>query len=318
MKKTKLLIFSTLLFGFCFTGMALEKFVVALDWYINPDHGPMLVAKSLGYYKKHGLDVKFISPTETAEPSQLVAAGKADVAITYEPMLIAQIAGGMPLKGIGVLIDHVLCCVATLKSSGISKMADFKGKKVGYSNDGTGNTILKAMLKYNGVTYNEILPINLQMNLSQALLSKRVDAVYGMMKNVEPIQLEQMGVKTNLFYPEDNGVPTYSELMFAAKDLKKDDEKIKKFLNGVRDGVVYLKKYPQKSWELVAKDFKESLAMTPDMAKTNHEIWNATIKYFADHPEKIDMKRFYRLAKFLYKHGTINKTAYDKILKIKD
>jgi len=314
MRKAKLFIFLSLIFGAGLTGMALEKFVVALDWYINPDHGPMLVAKSQGYYKKHGVDVTFIAPTQTAEPSQLVAVGKADIAVTYEPMLIAQIAGGMPLKGVGVLVDHTLCCVATLKNSGISKISDFKGKKVGYSNDGTDNTILKTMLEYNGVKPSEVSLINIQMNLSQALLSHKVDAVYGMMRNVEPVQLDQMGIKTNLFYPEDNGVPMYSELMFAAKISKSSEDSIKKFLNGVKDGSAYLKKYPQKSWELVAKDFKDSIAMTPKMTKTNHEIWNATVKYFAVDPEIINIKRFDTFAKFLYDKGTIKKAAYDKMV----
>ena len=291
-----------------------SKLTVALDWYINPDHGPLLVAQAMGYFKENGINVSFITPTETSASSQLVCAGKADVALVYEPQLIAQLAGGMPLECAGTLVNKILCCVAVLKDSDIQKLSDLKNKTIGYASDGTGNAILGAMLESNNVKLSDVKLVNLQMNLSQALLSKRVNAVYGMMRNIEPVQLENKGVDTRLFYPEDNGVPMYSELLFAVKKTHTKDKKIISFLKGLKLGMDYINKNPEKSWKLIADKYKKSLAMTSKMEKINHEIWNDTIKYFAPDPEVFNKKQFDVFAEFLCKKGTISKNALDKML----
>ena len=36
---------------------AAEKFTILLDWFVNPDHGPLFVAKERGYFKAAGLVV---------------------------------------------------------------------------------------------------------------------------------------------------------------------------------------------------------------------------------------------------------------------
>jgi putative hydroxymethylpyrimidine transport system substrate-binding protein len=298
-----------------------SKVTVALDWYINPDHGPLLVAQAMGYFKENGVNISFITPTETSAPSQLVCAGNADVALVYEPQFIAQLAGGMPLDCAGTLINKILCCVAVLKDSDMQKLFDLKGKTIGYSSDGTDHAILGAMLEYSGlfnssygVKLKQVNLVNLQMNLSQALLSKRVSAVYGMMRNVEPIQLEQQGVETKLFYPEDYGVPMYSELLFVVKKTHAKDEKIINFLKSVKQGVDYINRNSEKSWNLIAGKFRDSLAMTPKMRRINHDIWNATIKYFAPNPEVFNKKQFNVFARFLCKKGTISEDAMNQML----
>ena len=291
-----------------------NRVIVALDWYINPDHGPLLVAQTLGYFNDCGINVSFITPTETSAPSQLLCAGKADVALVYEPQYIAQIAGGMPIECAGTLINKILCCVTVLKDSGINSLSRLKNKLVGYSSDGTGNAILGAMFEYNGLNLDQVSLINLQMNLSQALLSKRVDAVYGMMRNVEPVQLKEEGVDTVLFYPEDNGVPMYSELLFAVRISQAESVKIKKFLNALEKAVVYINRNPQKAWNQIVEKYRESLAMTDKMKRTNRLIWDATIKYFALKPEVFNKEQFNRFAEFLCKKGTISKLALDKML----
>ncbi len=291
-----------------------KKVTVALDWYINPDHGPLLAAQAMGYFKENGIEVSFITPTETSAPSQLVCAEKADVALVYEPQLIAQLAGGMPLDCAGTLINKILCCVSVLKDSKIQNLFDLKNETIGYASDGTGHAILGTMLDYNGVKLSEVNLVNIQMNLSQALLSKRVNATYGMMRNVEPIQLAQQGVDTRLFYPEDNGVPMYSELLFAVRKTHTEDRKILNFLKSVKQGVDYINKNPEKSWKIIAVKYRESLAMTPKMESINYDIWKATIIYFAANPEVFNKKQFNSFAKFLCKKGTISKSALEKML----
>jgi putative hydroxymethylpyrimidine transport system substrate-binding protein len=57
-----------------------------LDWYINPDHAPIMVAEQIGAFKAQGLDVKIVPPSDP-RCLRMVAARQADLAITYQPQV---------------------------------------------------------------------------------------------------------------------------------------------------------------------------------------------------------------------------------------
>ena len=104
-----------------------------LDWFVNPDHAPLVIAKEAGYFERAGLDVDLIAPADPSAPPRLVAAGQADIAITYQPDLMLQVNEGLPLVRFGTLIETPLNCLIVLKDGPVKTLADLKGKKVGYS-----------------------------------------------------------------------------------------------------------------------------------------------------------------------------------------
>src|SRR5687768_7845114 len=59
---------------------AAEKMTVLLDWFVNPDHAPLIVAKEKGFFEKHGLEVELVEPADPNLPPKLVAAGQGDIA----------------------------------------------------------------------------------------------------------------------------------------------------------------------------------------------------------------------------------------------
>ena len=61
---------------------AADKLSIMLDWFVNPDHGPIIVAKQKGYFTDAGLDVEIIAPADPSDPPKMVAAGKVDLAVT--------------------------------------------------------------------------------------------------------------------------------------------------------------------------------------------------------------------------------------------
>ncbi|MFT5656853.1 MAG: putative hydroxymethylpyrimidine transport system substrate-binding protein [Gammaproteobacteria bacterium] len=83
---------------------AADKMTLILDWFINPDHGPIIIAQQNGYFAEQDLEVEVIPPTDPADPPNLVAAGKADLAISYQPQLHMQIHAGLPLIRVGTLV----------------------------------------------------------------------------------------------------------------------------------------------------------------------------------------------------------------------
>ena len=94
--------------------VAAEPFTVLLDWFVNPDHAPLFVALEKGYFAEAGLEVKMIAPADPNDPPKLVAAGQADIAISYQPQLHMHVAQGLPLVRIGTLVATPLNSLVVL------------------------------------------------------------------------------------------------------------------------------------------------------------------------------------------------------------
>lgn len=285
---------------FCTTAYAANKpLIVVLDWFVNPNHAPLFVAQQQGFFKQQGLDVKFIPPADPNDPPKLVAAGKADLAIDYQPQLVLQVTQGLPLTRIATLINTPLNCLAVKADSNIHNIKDLKNKKIGYSTDALGDAMLAAMLKNNDLTTKDVQLVSVHYDLVQALLTNNVDAVTGVMRNFEPIEMELAKHPARLFYPEQNGMPSYDELIIVANKNNLNDPRLPKFIKALTLGVDYLEKHPEESWQVFAKNHPE---LNNDL---NHRAWLATLPYFALSPAKLDKARYENLALFLQRQGLI-------------
>ena len=110
--------FLTMFSLFCLFGgqaFANDKMTVLLDWFVNPDHGPLIIAQENGYFADVGLEVDIVAPADPSAPPKLVAAGQADIAISYQPQLHLQIAEGLPLVRVGTLVATPLNCLLALE-----------------------------------------------------------------------------------------------------------------------------------------------------------------------------------------------------------
>jgi putative hydroxymethylpyrimidine transport system substrate-binding protein len=276
-----------------------DKLIVLMDWFINPDHAPLFIAQQQGFFKQQHLDVELIGPADPSDPPKLVAAGKADIAITYQPQFMLQVDNGLPLVMIGTLIDSPLNCLVVLQNSHIKSLADLKGKRIGYSNSGMNNAALKMMLANHGVAFADVQAINVHYDLTQALLSGKVDAVTGIMRNFEVLQMQLVGHPATAFYPEQNGLPVYSELIFIARKKNQPDARIARFLLAVNQGLRYLRAHPESSWQSFAKAYPEL------DNELNHKAWAATLPYFANDTMQFNAQDFLRFAAFLQQNGVI-------------
>ncbi|MDD7911932.1 MULTISPECIES: ABC transporter substrate-binding protein [Pseudovibrio] len=281
---------------------AKEKLTVLMDWFANPDHAPLAVAQTRGFFEAHGLEVELIEPADPAMPPKLVAAGQGDIAISYQPVLHAQIDEGMPLSRIGTLVATPLNTLIVLKDGPIKTLEDLKGKRVGYSVSGFEDAMLGAMLKQAGLTIEDIELINVNFSLSPSLLAGQVDAIIGGYRNFELNQLEIKGSAGLAFYPEENGVPAYDELILVAHKDKVDDPRYAKFMAALEDATVYLINHPQDSWQAF-------LELYPNLDdELNRRAWGDTLPRFAKRPAALDEGRYERFANFMLEAGLI-KTA---------
>lgn len=154
----------------CGQASANEKLTTVLDWYINPDHAPIMVAEQIGAFRDAGLDVNIIPPSDPALPPRLVAARQADLAITYQPQVHFFADEGLPLVRVGTLIHSPLNTVIALDPR-IKSPADLQGKKVGYSVSGIEQATLATMAQHANIAPDSIKLINVNFQLTSALLA---------------------------------------------------------------------------------------------------------------------------------------------------
>src|SRR3546814_4008758 len=108
---------------------AADKLTLILDWFVNPDHGPIVIAEEQGYFAEAGLEVEVIAPADPSDPPKLVAAGKADLAVSYQPQLHLQVHEGLPLKRVGTLVATPLNCLLVLRDGPVESLADLEDRK---------------------------------------------------------------------------------------------------------------------------------------------------------------------------------------------
>ena len=279
-----------------------EPLTILLDWFINPDHGPIIVALEKGYFAEEGLEVTLIEPADPSAPPKLVAAGQAALAVSYQPQLHLLAAEGLPLTRVGTLVATPLNTLLVLDDGPIRSIADLKGRKVGFSVGGFEDAILAAMLARHDLTLDDVTLINVNFSLSPSLLSGQVDAVIGAFRNFELNQLAIEGSKGRAFYVEEEGVPPYDELILVANSARLDDPRLAKALRAIERGVQYLINHPDEAWKLFA-GHKPGLD-----DELNRRAWRDTLPRFALRPAALDRGRYRRFAQFLIDQGLI-KTA---------
>ncbi len=280
--------------------IAQDKMTLLLDWFVNPDHGPIIIAEENGYFADEGLEVEVVAPADPSAPPRLVAAGQADLAVSYQPQLHLQIHEGLPLKRVGTLVATPLNCLLVLKDGPIQELSDLKGKKIGFSVAGVEEAVLQAMLGEHGVTPSDIEMINVNFSLSPSLMSGQVDAVIGAFRNFELNQMEIEGVEGRCFYVEEEGVPSYDELIYVANPDRMDADKIARFLAATEKATQYIVNNPEKSWEIFAATSTEL------QDELNARAWVDTLPRFALRPAGFDAGRYARFEAFLKDSGMIN------------
>jgi putative hydroxymethylpyrimidine transport system substrate-binding protein len=279
---------------------AAERLIVLLDWFVNPDHAPLIVAQEKGFFADRGLEVELIAPADPNDPPKLVAAKKADIAVSYQPQLHIQVGAGLPLRRIGTLVATPLNSLVVLADGPIRSIADLKGRKVGFSVGGFEDALLKAMLARHGLDLDDVTLINVNFSLSPAVISGQVDAVIGAFRNFELNQMDIVGKPGRAFYVEEEGVPAYDELILVAHAERLDDPRLRPFLDGLEDGVRFLINHPEESWRLFIKGRKE---LDDEL---NRRAWRDTMRRFALRPAALDRARYARFASFLKQQGLID------------
>jgi putative hydroxymethylpyrimidine transport system substrate-binding protein len=215
-----------------------QPFTLMLDWVPNADHVGIYQALTEGDFAQAGLNVRVQVPTDPATPLELVAAGKVDAAISYEPEVMLARNRGLPLVSVAALVQQPLTSIVSLGKKHIRTAAQLRGKTVGTAGISYQHAYLDTILAHAGVPASKVKEVNVGANLVPAMLAGRVDATLGAYWNYEAIQLAQRGKHPNVIRMDQVGVPTYDELVLVVKrgTIADKTELLRRFVQALARG----------------------------------------------------------------------------------
>jgi putative hydroxymethylpyrimidine transport system substrate-binding protein len=221
----------------------LVPFELMLDYFPNADHAAIYAAQSQGYFKQAGLDLKIRTPNDPSVPIKQVAAGRVDLAISYEPELLRARDDGLSVISVGALVQKPLTSIISLDKPAIRRPSQLAGQTVGTAGIDYQSAYLKTILKRAGVNPSSVKERNVGFNLVPALVTHRVNAILGGYWNYEAVQLRLAKKHPHVLRLDQVGVPNYNELVFVANanGLDRNGQLIRRFLGAVSRGVRFLK-----------------------------------------------------------------------------
>jgi putative hydroxymethylpyrimidine transport system substrate-binding protein len=226
-----------------------KQVTLMLDYFPNADHAGIYAAQAGGHFKQAGLDVAIRQPADPAAPIKQVAAGRVDLAISYEPEVLRARDDGLNVVAVGAIVQKPLTSIISLPEAKIRKPADLKGKTVGTAGIDYQSAYLQTILDEANVPRDKVKERNVGFGLTPALLTGKVDAVLGAFWNYEGTELKLKGKRPRIIRMEQAGVPTYNELVLVANAdaLHRDADKIRAFIGALSRGVRDLRANPDQA-----------------------------------------------------------------------
>ena len=241
-----------------------------------------------------------VTPADPNDPPRMVAAGRVDLAVSYQPELHLNRREGLDLVRVGTLIETPLTCLVVRADGPVQSVADLAGRKVGFAVAGVQEMLLSAMLAHNGVSGDDVEQINIGWSISPALMSGQVDGVIGAFRNFELNQMDIEGVEGRCFYPEAEGVPSYDELIYVARAEDLNRDMIARFLLATERATADILNDPEGAGEIF---FATSAELRNEL---NTRAWGDTWPRFATRPAAVDHGRYTRFEAFLVAQGAVD------------
>jgi putative hydroxymethylpyrimidine transport system substrate-binding protein len=230
---------------------------LTLDWTPNPDHVGFYYARGTGFFRQAGLDVSIHAPSDPTAPLKLVAARTSDLAVSYEQEVFIAAQKRLPVVAVAAVVGRPLNSIMAIDPH-IHSLSNLRGRTIGITGVPADYAALDAALHSAGLTRADVRVVTVGYSLLPALLSHKVDAVLGVYRNVEGIELQQRGFHPTVIPLDQAGVPTYDELVLVANSdrLHHDPayrDRVGRFVTAFLTGEQQARTHPERALTILGK-----------------------------------------------------------------
>jgi NitT/TauT family transport system substrate-binding protein len=214
---------------------------------------PLLVDEDKGFYRAHGIALRYVPGAGGGDAIRNILSGQADVAFTDPGSLFAALDKGEKLRAIYDIYPQNVFNVVALKSSGITRPQDLKGKRVGVYSlaSGTRQNLL-VMLHQAGLSEADVTIVVTGLLNFAPLMQGQVDAtaatdtglLVGRRRGMPEVNVMEvarsLNVSSDLYVVRD-------EVYQSKKDL------LRRFLRAYRDAAAWMIASPEEAARLAVK-----------------------------------------------------------------
>ncbi len=234
-----------------------QKVTLTLDWTPNPDHVGFYDARDTGLFARAGLDVTIRAPSDPTAPLKLVGVGQSDLAVSYEQELFFAAAKKLPVVAVAAVVPQPLNSFMAIEPA-IKSLRDLRGRTIGITGAPSDYATLDTALAFVGLSRKEVHVVTVGYNLLPALLARRVDAVLGVYRNVEGIQLQLRGLHPTIIPVDRAGVPSYDELVLVANKTRLHDDsayrsEVRRFVGAFLAGTADARDHPSRALTILQR-----------------------------------------------------------------
>ena len=254
-------------------------FRLGLEWFLNPDHVPFLLARDRGWFADAGLDVELVEPEDHLDAVEAIESGEMDCAVTEPLHLVQDRAGGEMCVGFARFLHTNGGVMAKAE---IERPRDMVGARIQYPGaPGPGGpAIVATMVEADGGpagTEDGYGRVNNSFYHTDALAEDKADVATLVFHNFEIVEAWQRGLDVRLFALKDWGVPDFCQLVLITTPDKLDAERARfeALVRVLRRGVDAVKQDPDAAREVY---FRTS-GSDPNDALTR-AIYDATVPCF--------------------------------------
>ncbi len=230
-------------------------------------YGPFYVAEALDLYKKHNMKVSLQVFTDPALIPSAIASGAIDGGMLTYDQVVGQVAAGQKQKVV-MPIDYSNGGDAIVADKSITKVADFKGKKIGFNPLSPSDFLLSYALKTAGLSDKDITPINMTPEgVPAAMASGQMPIGVTYEPSLSQIVSQGGGKKFKVVFSSKDAPGLIADvLVFDEKVIKAKPTEISNIMKVYLDGMAYMKSKPEESYKIIgkfmgvtAKEVKEQL-----------------------------------------------------------
>ncbi len=270
-----------------------------LDWQPNAQFAGILYAQNEGWYRKAGIELTILNWEPHTNQVDALAGDRHIVVSTEDNLLIRARGDGAPVKAIGVMMQFSGIGWMALAESGIHGIPDLRGKRLGIHGD--GQAAIQLALSHYGMAWSDVDIQEVGYEYADLLRSGQLDAMQCLLM-VEPLELEELGLKVNTIRGLDVGYKVYAQVLATTEQLiQQHEDELVRFLRVTFDGWRAAFANPIRCAEIIAADYLPDsnpllqaqmlLAMQPIFEGTvglsrlgwmEKERWHGSIGYLHD------------------------------------
>lgn len=282
----------------------MSKLRLGLEWFLNPDHVPLLVGIEQGWFAEAGLDLDLVEPSEHVDAIAELQAGTLDIAVTEPVHLVEDRSQGHEVVGWARFL-HTNGGVMYFTDSGIQRPQDIVGRRLQYPGapSALGRAIAKTMIEADGghFTDHAVTSIDNGFFHTDALIADKADLATLVFYNFEVIEARQRGYDAQFFALKDWGIPDFCQLILIAtpKVLQQRQPELQSFLRILRRGIDFIHQHPQAAQEIYDQ---RTGAYSGD--EIGRAIYDATVPCFT-HDFSMSVDYYDRLQIWMHETGQI-------------